>query len=35
MSVKKEILVGEEALDAFGKACLQPDGTWRLVPAEE
>ena len=35
LSVKKEILVGEETLDAFGKACLQPDGTWRLVPTEE
>lgn len=34
LSVQQEILVGEQALDAFGQACLQPDGTWRLMPAE-
>jgi hypothetical protein len=32
LSVQKEILVGEQELDAFGKACLQADGTWRLMP---
>jgi hypothetical protein len=34
LSVQQEILVGEQALEAFGMACLQPDGTWRLMPTK-
>ena len=34
LSVKTEITVDGQAMDAFGEACLTPDGAWVLRPSE-
>lgn len=34
LSVRTEITVDGEPVEAFGKACLQADGSWRLIPGE-
>ncbi len=35
LSVRTQITVDGAPMDAFGKACMQADGTWRLVPTEQ
>ncbi len=35
LSVKTEITVDGELLDAFGQVCLLADGTWELRPSEQ
>ena len=34
LTVKTQITVDGSPMDAFGRACLQADGTWRLVPTD-
>jgi hypothetical protein len=34
LTVRTEITIDGQSMDAFGKACIQADGSWRLVPAE-
>jgi hypothetical protein len=34
LSVRTQITVDGAPLEAFGKACVQGDGTWRLIPDE-
>jgi len=35
LSVRTQITVDGAPMDAFGKACIQADGTWRLIPSEQ
>ncbi len=35
LAVRTQITVDGMPMDAFGKACIQADGTWRLVPTEQ
>jgi len=35
LSVKTEIAVDGQPMDAFGEACLSADGTWVLKPSEQ
>jgi hypothetical protein len=32
LTVKRQITVDGQAMDAFGKACMAPDGSWTLTP---
>ena len=32
LTVKRQITVDGQAMDAFGKACMEPDGSWTLSP---
>ena len=34
LSVRTHITIDGAPMDAFGKACIQGDGTWRLIPDE-
>jgi hypothetical protein len=35
LAVRTQITVDGAPMDAFGKACIQADGTWRLIPTEQ
>ena len=35
LSVRTQITVDGVPMDAFGKVCIQADGTWRLIPTEQ
>ncbi len=35
LSVRTQITVDGAPMDAFGKVCIQADGTWRLIPTEQ
>ncbi len=35
LSVRTQITVDGVPMDAAGKACIQADGTWRLIPTEQ
>ena len=35
LAVRTQITVDGAPMDAFGKACIQADGTWRLIPTDQ